>query len=52
MAFYAYSLGEGGRPDECRVLCARIDTMRRRRFISGAYMALPLLALGDRDNPR
>lgn len=49
LSFYAHSLASGGREDVCRELAARVDAMRTTRFISGIYMALPLLALGQID---
>lgn len=49
LAFYAHSLAIGGRTDTCRALAARIDTLRATRFVSGFWMALPLLGLGEID---
>jgi Predicted integral membrane protein len=49
LAVYGHSLASGGRAGACRELAARIDALRASRFVSGFWMALPLLALGEID---
>lgn len=49
LAFYAHSLGSGGRKERCRELAIRLNSMPTTRFISGVYIALPFLALGKID---
>lgn len=49
LAVYGHSLASSGRAAACRELAVRIDAMRATRFVSGFWMALPLLALGEVD---
>ncbi|MEO6259161.1 MAG: winged helix-turn-helix domain-containing protein, partial [Thermoanaerobaculia bacterium] len=46
LAFSAHSLASGGQEERGRERMERVDAMRSTRFISGIYMAMPLLALG------
>ena len=49
LAVYGHSLASSGRAAACRELAVRIDALRATRFVSGIWIAFPLLALGEVD---